>query len=112
MISRFTHLASLPRMRMTTAAEMTEAATLTSSLPIRIVTIRWRGWASSLSIREMLGFAAWRICSCCSRLSENSEVSELEKKAERPIRAAKATSSRTIVISTAGPLLDSRVGAR
>ncbi len=46
MISRLTHFLSAPRMSMTIAAEITEAETLTSSLPMRMVMISRRGSCS------------------------------------------------------------------
>ena len=100
MISRFTHLLSAPSNRITMAADIAEAATLTSSLPIRIVTINCRGCESRRSIRVARALPARRICSSCNRFREKSAVSELEKNADRPMSTTKTRSSRASVIST------------
>ena len=93
MTNRLIHLLSAPNRSITTAAEMTDAATLTSSLPMRMVTMRRRGCASRRSMRSMRGLSSWRICSIWIRSRENRLVSELEKNADNPIRTTKAPSS-------------------
>ena len=54
---------SAPKRWMTIAAEITDAETLTNSLPIRMVTISRRGSLRSRSISSMRGFLAARIWS-------------------------------------------------
>jgi hypothetical protein len=81
---------------MTIATDITEADTMTNSLPIRMVTMSWRGLERSSSIRVVRGLRARRICSNSRGFRENSEVSEVEKKADKPIKPVKMTSSKTI----------------
>ncbi len=90
---RFIHLLSAPITFINTAADMTEAVTLTSSFPIRMVMMSRRGSLSRRWMRSIRGCRSRRICSSCTFLREKSEVSELEKKAEKPIMTAKSTSS-------------------
>ncbi|EXI65139.1 MAG: hypothetical protein AW08_03411 [Candidatus Accumulibacter adjunctus] len=84
---------SAPKRWMIIAAEITDAETLTNSLPIRMVTISRRGSARRRSMSSMRGFFAARIWSSWNWLSENSEVSVLEKKPEKPSRTTKTMSS-------------------
>ncbi|EXI70520.1 MAG: hypothetical protein AW07_03987 [Candidatus Accumulibacter sp. SK-11] len=84
---------SAPKRWMIIAAEITDAETLTNSLPIRMVTISRRGSLRRRSMSSMRGFFAARIWSSWNWLSENSEVSVLEKKPEKPSRTTKTISS-------------------
>ena len=86
-----------PSTLITTAADMTEAVTLTSSLPIRMVMMSRRGWLSRRWMRSNRGCWSRRICSICVLLSEKRAVSELEKKPENTImKTNRPTSSHKI----------------
>ena len=103
MTKRLTNLLSAPKSWITMAAEMTEAATLTNSLPMRMVTMRRRGSLSRRSMRSTRRLPSARIFSTWVLLREKREVSVLEKKPEKPSRTMKMTSSMMNAMSKGVP---------
>lgn len=68
---------------------VTEAVTLTSSLPMRMVTMVRVGRSRSFRTRPPRSGSVWERRCSRKRLSEKRAVSEAEKKAERARRKSK-----------------------